>query len=391
VLRGCWAPTAHDEPATAPAANGRELARDLLAILSHPNVRSKEDVVRRYDHEVQGGTVVKPFTGVLDDGPSDAAVLKPLEVADSWRGIALGCAFNPAYGAVDPYAMAVSAIDEAVRNVVAVGADPERIAILDNFCWGNPLLADRMGGLVRAGKGCYDGAVQYGVPFISGKDSLNNEYADGVTGQQEAIPPSLLISAIGIVPDVRETCTMDLKAAGNALYVLGVTRPELGGSYYYRMHNLVGNTAPGMAEAGPATARALHGAIRRGLVRACHDCSEGGLAVTLAEMTLAGGLGADVVLGEIPTAGEEGGRADWLLFSESNGRYVVEVEPERAAEFEALLGDVPHARVGRVTQDAALAVRDEAGDLLYSLPVSEIRRAWRGHLDEADNEREGAA
>lgn len=391
VLRACWTLREHGEPEGMLALTGRELVGDLLAILSHPNVRSKEDVVRRYDHEVQGGTVVKPFTGVMDDGPSDAAVLKPLEVADSWRGIALGCAFNPAYGAIDPYAMAVSAIDEAVRNVVAVGADPEHIAILDNFCWGNPLLADRMGDLVRACKGCYDGAVQYGTPFISGKDSLNNEYADGITGQQVAIPPSLLISAMGIVPDVREACTMDLKAPGNTLYILGETRRELGGSYYYRLHGHVGNSVPGMAEAGPATARALHGAMRRGLVRACHDCSEGGLAVALAEMTLAGQVGADVSLGCIPTGGEDERHADWLLFSESNGRYLVEVAPGDEGAFEALLDDVPHARIGRVVSDAALTVRDEMGDVLFSLPVEEIRRAWRGHLEEADNEREGVA
>ncbi|MHB0857595.1 MAG: phosphoribosylformylglycinamidine synthase subunit PurL [Anaerolineae bacterium] len=388
MLRGVWAPANLDEPTGPLTTQGHELARSLLAILAHPNVRSKEDVVRVYDHEVQGGTVIKPFVGRMDDGPSDAAVLKPLEVADSWRGIALGCGFNPAYGVIDPYLMAVAAIDEAVRNVVAVGADPEQIAILDNFCWGNPLLPDRMGALVRACKGCYDGALQYGTPFVSGKDSLNNEYTDGATGQQVAIPPSLLVSALGMVPDVRETCTMDLKEAGNVLYLLGTTRREMGGSYYYRLHDLVGHSAPLAAEAGPATARALHRAMRTGLVQACHDCSEGGLAVSLAEMVLAGGLGAEISLAGVPHEGSEPDD-EWLLYAESNGRYVVEVRQEDAAVLEAELAGTPLARIGQVTATPVLAVRGHRqGEALFALSEEDIRRAWRGHLAEGQADRE---
>ena len=378
-LRAVWAPPAHPDPDVPLTPSGADLARDLLRILADPNVRSKEDVVRLYDHEVQGGTVVKPFVGRYDDGPSDAAVLKPLEVPDSWRGLALSCAFNPAYGAVDPYAMAVSAIDEAVRNAVAVGADPERIAILDNFCWGNPLLPDRLGGLVRACQGCYDGAVQYGTPFISGKDSLNNEYTDGTTGQQVAIPPSLLISAIGIVPDVRRCCTMDLKGPDNALYILGETRRELGGSSYYRLHGWVGDRAPAAAEAGPATARVLHRAMGEGLVRACHDCSEGGLGVALAEMALAGARGAEVSLANVPLDGEEPAEG-WVLFSESNGRYLVEVAPEDVAAFEALLEGVPYGRIGVTRDDSVLLVSGHDGEA-FALGVDELREAWRGHLN----------
>ena len=365
---------------------GPGLAQALLNILAHPNVRSKEDVVRLYDHEVQGGTIIKPFVGMGNDGPSDAAVLRPLDIASSYRGLALGCGFNPAYGAIDPYAMAVAAIDEAVRNVVAVGADPERIAILDNFCWGNPLLPDRMGGLIRACKGCHDGALHYGTPFISGKDSLNNEYTDNVTGQQVAIPGSLLISALGIVPDVRRACSMDLKAPGNLLYILGETRPELGGSYYYRLYGLVGDSVPGTAQAGPATARVLHRAIADGLVRACHDCSEGGLAVALAEMALAGGLGAEADMRRIPVGAGDSLADDWLLFSESNGRYLAEVRLEDAGAFEALLAAIPWACFGRVITQPTLSVTGWEESIL-ALPVATIRRAWRGHLAGQEGER----
>ena len=366
------------------AATPEILGQTLLEILRHPNVRSKEDVVRRYDHEVQGGTIIKPFVGVESDGPSDAAVIKPLEVADSWRGLALGCGFNPAYGETDPYPMAISAIDEAVRNVVCVGADPDRIAILDNFCWGNPLLPDRMGALVRACKGCYDGAVHYQTPFISGKDSLNNEYLDGVTGRKVAIPPSLLISAIGIVPDVRRACTMDLKQAGHHLYVLGETKHELGGSYLYRLQGRSGGTPPGLAQHGPETARALHRAIVDGLVSACHDCSEGGLAVALAEMAIAGRLGLRVSLASVPVLERREADDEGLLFAESNGRYVVEVPADNVAAFEARVRSVPHSRIGQVTRGEQVIVtgchRDET---VFSLSVAELTNAWRGHLDDS--------
>ncbi|MCD6519389.1 MAG: phosphoribosylformylglycinamidine synthase subunit PurL [Anaerolineae bacterium] len=382
-LKAVWVSRERNEPPRE-EPSGEDLAQSLLRILAHPNVRSKEDVVRRYDHEVQGGTLVKPFVGLWDDGPSDAVVLRPLETVHAWRGIALGCGFNPLYGEIDPYAMALCVIDEAVRNVVAVGADPERIAILDNFCWGNPRIEDRLGGLVRACKGCYDGALHYHVPFISGKDSLNNEYTDRLTGKQVAIPPSLLISALGIVPDVRRTCTMDLKRVGDPLFILGETRRELGGSHYYKVRNLEGGKVPGVAAAGPATAKALHRAIQQGMVRACHDCSEGGLAVAAAEMALAGNLGLEIALAQVPVAGDEKPDDEWLLFAESNGRYLVEVEAARVSEFEALMTDIPHAQIGLVQQGPWLVIQScRRGEELFRLSIEALRQAWRGHLTAA--------
>ncbi|MEA3406476.1 MAG: phosphoribosylformylglycinamidine synthase subunit PurL [Chloroflexota bacterium] len=378
-LEGVWEQPDYREP-TESLSEGEELGDALLRILGHANVRSKEDVVRRYDHEVQGGTVVKPFVGRRNDGPSDATVLKPLETAGSWRAIALGCGFNPAYGQIDPHAMAVSAIDEAVRNVVAVGADPERIAILDNFCWGSPELPDRLGGLVRACKGCYEGALHYGVPFISGKDSLNNEYTDRATGQQVAVPPSLLISALGIVPDIHRVCTMDFKETGDPLYILGETRRELGGSRYYALHDIVGQEVPRRAPDGPATARALHRAIAAGTVRACHDCSEGGLAVALAEMALAGRLSASIFLSSVPLGGEQEFSADWVLFSESNGRYLVEVREEDVGAFEEIVQDIPHGRLGHVNRGPYLVIYGAEKETLFSLPMEAVAEAWRGHI-----------
>ncbi|MGC9358935.1 MAG: phosphoribosylformylglycinamidine synthase subunit PurL [Anaerolineae bacterium] len=380
-LKAVW-----QQPETKPMALA-EAAADgygeaLLRILAHPNVRSKEDVVRRYDHEVQGATVLKPFVGASEDGPSDAAVMRPLEASDQPRGLALGCGFSPTYGEQDPYAMAVACIDEAVRNVVAVGADPDRIAILDNFCWGDPLKPDRLGALVRACKGCYAGATLYRAPFVSGKDSLNNEYVDGSTGERVAIPPSLLITALGMIPDVSRTCTMDLKRPDDLVYVVGLTRRELGGSYYGRVMGLEGGVVSQPADWGPAVMRALHKAIQAGLVAACHDCSEGGLAVALAEMCIAGHLGVKGSLKAQPTEGEEPHDA-WLLFAETNARFVVEVGPEYQTNFEEMLRDVPYGLLGKVTRAEELVVEGLHGEPVLRVTMEALRQAWRGHVEDA--------
>jgi phosphoribosylformylglycinamidine synthase len=349
-------------------------------MLAHPDVASKEAVIRRYDHEIQGATVVKPLVGAGSDGPSDAAVLKPM-TTEGWRGLALGCGINPHFGRVDPYAMAWAVVDEAMRNVVCVGADPDRVSILDNFCWGNPRLPDRLGGLVRAAQGCHDAAIAYGAPFISGKDSLNNEYVDP-QGKKRAIPPTLLISSLGIVPDVRQAVTMDLKAAGSLLYIVGETQAELGGSLYYRLHSdeqhppALGQSVPAPVPDAIETMRALHRAMRGGLVRACHDCSEGGLAVAAAEMAFAGRLGLDLGLVSLPhTAGVD--RDDVALFAESSGRFLVEVAPEDADAFEKTIAGRPFARLGCVTEEALFHVRGLRGDVVVACAVEDLLWAWQ--------------
>ena len=302
-----------------------DVGQAILDLLATPTLRSKEDIVRTYDHEVQGGTVVKPFVGPAHDGPSDAAVLRPLEVVRatgeaSGKGVALSVGLNPQLGKVDPYGMAWAVVDEAFRNAVAVGADPRQTALLDNFCWGNPNLPDRLAGLVRAARGCYDAAVAWKAPFISGKDSLNNEYT-GADGDKHAIPGTLLLSALAIVPEVERTTTMDLKAPGNRLYVVGVTADELGGGVLYRLHDELGANLAVPRVDGLDLATALHTAIDGGLVAACHDCSEGGVALAAAEMCLAGRLGADVDLGALPWEGE-GRDSLRAAFSESLTRWI---------------------------------------------------------------------
>jgi phosphoribosylformylglycinamidine synthase II len=350
-----------------------DLTPYVLSILADPNVASKESVIRRYDHEVQGRTGGKPLVGANDDGPADSAVLQPRHQSD--RGAVISCGINPRLGKIDPYWMAMGNIDEAVRNSVAVGGDPDRTAVLDNFCWGNPRLPDRLGDLVRAARGCYDGAVGFGTPFISGKDSLNNEYRNTQDGELVSIPATLLISAISLTPDVQRTVSMDLKQAGSSLYVLGETRSELGGSYYYKVHGVDGGRVP---RVDPPRARscyrALFGAIQKGLILSAHDCAEGGLGVTLAEMALAGQLGADVDLGALPG---EVARSDHVLFSESHSRLVVEVAPENRAAFEQAMAGHACACVGAVTQDRRLCVKGLDGRSVVDVDVEQLRTAWQ--------------
>jgi phosphoribosylformylglycinamidine synthase len=349
----------------------------LLKILGSLNVCSKEWVIRQYDHEVQGGSVLKPLVGVANDGPGDASVVRP--VLTSRRGIAVSCGMNPCYGEFDTYWMAASAIDEAVRNCVAVGADPTRIAILDNFCWGTTDRPETLGSLVRAALACYDVATVLGTPFVSGKDSLNNEFRPLGAKEPISIPPSLLISALGQMDDVSKSVSMDLKEAGNALYLVGATRDELGGSHYATVEGLAGGDVPKVdAKQAKVTFAAMHLAISKGLVRSCHDLSEGGLAVAVAEMAFAGGLGAKVSVANLATGDGEKLSDVASLFSESNTRFLCEVRPANATAFESALAGVPFAKVGEVTKTAQLEIVGEKPFIQADLAA--MKEAWQSPL-----------
>jgi phosphoribosylformylglycinamidine synthase II len=344
----------------------------LLSLLAHPNIATKAEIIHVYDYEVQAGTSVKPLTGLADDGPSDAVVLVPTGTSGP-RALALSCGFNPEIGKVDPYRMAVSAVDEAVRNAVAVGADPERIGLLDNFCFGDPQRPEVLGALVAACRGCYDAATAYGLPFISGKDSLNNEYI-GSDGKKHAIPPSLLISGIGIVDDVFNIVTMDLKGSESTIYLLGETRDEMGGSHFHLiLGGGEGEAAPSLPERAPDLYACLHKAMEKGLVLACHDLSEGGLAVAAAEMCIAGRLGMTLNLDDDDTT--------LALFGESNGRLLAEVEAKDAVAFESLFtgGTAGYCRrVGATAVNGRLEI-STIDESLLSLPVDELVKAWKGN------------
>ena len=344
----------------------------LRAILSHYSVCSKEWVIRQYDHEVQSCSVVKPLVGIANDGPSDAAVIMP--VLGSWSGAAVACGINPRYADFDPYWMAAAAIDEAVRNVVAVGADPARTAILDNFCWGNVNDPAVLGALVRTAEACRDVAVAFGTPFISGKDSLNNTYA-GKDGERLDIPHTLLVSALGRVADVRKCVTMDLKEPGNHLYLVGTTKDEMGGSHYHLVTGRPGGSVPKVdLEVAPKVFAAVHEAITGGFVRSCHDLSEGGLAVAVAEMAFAGGVGVDVTAlpGDLPD--------EVKLFAESCTRFLAEVKPEHSAAFEACFAGLPLAKVGVTVAEPRVRIAGEGGEWLIWSKLAELKESWQKPL-----------
>ncbi len=321
------------------------LPRQLLAALAHPNIASKHWIIRQYDHEVQGGSVIKPLIGPRQLGPSDAAVVRPK--IDSYKGVALACGLTPQVG--DPYAMSIAAIDEAVRNIVAVGADPKKAAVLDNFCWPSVDDEKTMGTLVRACEACYDAAKAYGIPFISGKDSLHNQFTNQETGQVIRIPNTLLISAMAVVDDVRKCVTMDLKAPGHRLCLIA-TRNTDDLAALAKTHQV-------MAEI-----------IGEGKVAACHDVSDGGPIVAAAEMCIASGLGLKI---------SEGLFAQVHAFAELPGRYLIELtDASRFSAVESRFAAVADVRdAGTVDASARLTVGSHA------LSVEEMTKAWRGTLD----------
>ena len=324
----------------------------LLALLAHPNIASKERVIRRYDHEIRGATLVRPLVGVNHDAHADGVVLA--EPTDR-HGIALGIGVNPWYGIIDAERMAHAVVDEAIRNVVAVGANPDQVSLLDNFSWGDPRRPSTLGELVMAVQGCCDAATAHAAPFVSGKDSLNNEYL-GSDGQRHAVPPTLVITAMAHVDDVDRVVTPDLERPGNLLVLLGRTRVEFGGSHFAMVQGtptLDSGTVPSPDAAAPGRYRRLHAAMQSGQVRSCHDLSEGGLAVALAEMAIGGRLGVEVHTlphADVVTA----------MFSESTGRLVCEVAPTDLEWFvDAMDGD-------------ALVIGTVTGDSIVRLPHLEV-------------------
>jgi phosphoribosylformylglycinamidine synthase len=354
----------------------------LCRVLAHPDVCSKEWVIRQYDHEVQGRTVLKPLQGVDGGGPGDACVLAP--VYGSRRGIAIGCGIKVRYGLIDPGAMAASAIDEAIRQVVSVGGDPDRTALLDNFCWGDTDDPEVLGDLVQAAEACYATAKGFGTPFISGKDSLHNSFEQGRErdGRVVSIPPVLLVSSLASLEDVGRAVTIDFKEAGNPLYLLGMTRDEMGGSVWADLFGSCGGAVPRVDPVlHRSIYRKLHETIREGWVRACHDCSDGGLAVAVSEMAFAGGLGVELDLSRVPVSGDVVPAA--LLFGESNGRLCVEVARAHAEAFQRLLGGLPCARVGEVRETPRAGISERPGHLLIDEPIDRLREAWRLPLERA--------
>ena len=356
------------ETAKRRARVGRvDLEADLLALLSSPNIASKEGLVRTYDFEVKGNTVLKPFQ-YPRAGPNDAAVLKPM--ANSGKGLVISCGYAPRLSRLDTYWMTAASIDEAIRNNVAVGG--RRIALLDNFAWGNPEKPENLDALVRSARACYDIAKLFETPFISGKDSLYNETPLG------EILPTLVITALGILPEVSKCISSSFKEVGSSIYLIGETKQELGGSEYYALKgNMAGEVPKLDARSAASLYRAVNKATDQTFVMACHDISQGGMAVALAEMCFASSLGAEITLSKSP-------QEDFVsqLFSETNSRFLMEVRKGEEDKLEKVLKDLPHQKIGNVTE-GRFVVRDPAGKKIITLPTDQCYTAWRAPFSAA--------
>jgi phosphoribosylformylglycinamidine (FGAM) synthase-like enzyme len=379
-LSACWEPPRFPDP-TFPCPT--DLTASLLQMLGRLNICSKEWVIRQYDHEVQATSVIKPLVGRHNDGPSDAAVLRPL--LDSMEGVIVANGICPRYSDIDTYHMAACAIDEAIRNVIAVGGSLGHIAGLDNFCWPDPVWSEtnpdgpyKLAQLVRANQALYDYCTAYGVPCISGKDSMKNDYQIGDT--KISVPPTLLFSVMARISDVRRAITMDVKQPGDLVFVLGVTRAELGASEYYALHGYIGNRVP---QVDALQARVLYAAlaqaVQRGLVNACHDCSDGGFGVAAAEMAFAGGLGMHLDLRALPhEPGIE--RDDTLLYAETASRFVVTVPRQHRDAFCQVLQACAIGEVGYVLDTSAFVVVGLRGDRVIHSDIATLKEAWQRPL-----------
>ena len=371
-----WQPGAHREP---DLPTETDCGQALLAVLADYGVCSKEWIVRQYDHEVQAGSAGKPFCGPREDGPADAAVIAPK--LGSHRGVVLSNGLNPRYSRIDPAAMAECALDEAMRNLVATGGDPDYTAVLDNYCWGNTRDPHALGELVRATEAVCALAMRYRTPFVSGKDSLHNEFR--TENGTIRIPGCILVSALSVIADVRLTLGSDLKRDGSLLVLVGVTKDELGGSVYYKTKGELGANVPRVDhDLGHRVLRGCHRAIGARAALTAHDLSEGGLAAAVAEMAIGGRLGARIDLGAVP--GADALSDAQVMFSESQSRLLFEVSPDRLDDFCANLHDVPLAVVGEVTAGdppnrAVEFVRGATSVARVTIAAAE--RAWKRPLD----------
>lgn len=374
-LEARWEP-----PKLAPAHihEDADLMADLKGVLGALNVCSKETFVRMYDHEVLAQSVLKQFQGVDQDGPGNAGVIRPVPGLD--RGLAISCGICPKYSDIDTYAMMAAAVDEAVRNLICVGAKLGTIAGLDNFCWPDPVQSEKtpdgaykLGQLVRCCQALYKACVAYGIPLISGKDSMKNDYRIGDT--KISIPPTVLFSAVAVLDDVNKVVSMDVKQPGDLVYVLGETRDEMGGSEYLTLRGQLGDTAPRVNfKQAYALYERLSAAMEKGLVASCHDCSDGGLGAALAESAFAGGFGMDV---DLKPLGVESNIV--ALFSESQSRFVVTVSPGNAEAFGQAMAGSACTRIGTVIPEELFKLSGYNG-YRGEATLAELKEAWKRPL-----------
>jgi len=378
-LEAHWIPPEH------PATDFKEpddLGNMLHKILARPNVCSKESVIRQYDHEVQGGSVVKPLVGIQNDGPSDAGVIRP--ILESMEGLAVSNGICPKYSVLDTYHMSACAIDESIRNIIAVGGSLEQMAGLDNFCWPDPVESDhtpdgkyKLAQLVRACKAIYEYCPGFGVPCISGKDSMKNDA--NLDGQKISILPTLLFTAIGVIKDVRKCTTSDIKNSGDLVYLIGETHDECGASEYFSELGIPGGEVPKVSlESAKNRYQMVSKAVDSGLIRSNHDCSDGGIATALAEKAFGGRLGMDLDITQAQSKTQL--RTDIFLFSESQSRFVLTIKPEDKQAFESIMQEDTFYEIGKVTDQPVLKITSGSSTIIKE-NILELGKSWQKTLN----------
>ncbi|MGN0836658.1 MAG: AIR synthase-related protein, partial [Akkermansia sp.] len=360
---------------TGYATDDSDLAGDLKTLFRDFAIVSREPIIREYDHEVQGNTVLKPLAGATADAPQDAAVID-IDGSDKLMSLALG--ILPEWGKTDPYAMGTGTVDETVRQLVLAGTNPDKIALLDNFCMGNPECPTELGRIVECAKGIREAALAYGAPYVSGKDSFYN-YFETEEGPVN-IPVTFLCSGFGVVEDADHVRGASLRRSDSVLFLVGNTEDELGGSVYARVKGISGARVPqtDCAANFAVYKQYYEQALTKGLVLAAHDLSEGGLAVAAAEMAFSGKGGITLDLDALPTVGSWKSLAV-PCFGESTGRFLVEVDADLAGEFEQAMAGTPCARVGQATDDGLLTLR-AGGATVLQAPVAELKSLWKNGL-----------
>ncbi len=351
------------------------LKQPFLSILSRLNITSFQFISQQYDHEVQGTSVLKPLQG-RGRVNCEATVVKPL--LTSTKGIVISQGINSTYSDIDTYWMAACTIDSAIRNAVAAGADPDNLALIDNFCWCSSNEPERLGQLKRAAEACYNYSTAFGTPFISGKDSMFNDfkgYDEKGNPVKISIPPTLTVSSIGVIDDVSKAVSIDVKFPGDLIYILGETNEELGGSEYYSMHGYVGNSVPKVdALKNKKMYRAFHNCVEKGLVSSAISVTRGGLAVSLAKMSMAGMLGVDISLAKLPGRFS---RNDLALFSESQGRIITTINPKNRIKFEKTMKGNHFVQIGRVVDGGGITIKDKKGKVVIKTKIEDALRLYK--------------
>jgi phosphoribosylformylglycinamidine synthase len=369
--------------AKVPSGEAPDMVEALKTVLGRPNVRSKESLVRRFDHEVQAATVGKPFTGVAADGPADGGViwLRPHGASDPWSGVAVASGINPKIAHVDTWLSAQFSLDEAVRNAVASGADPDMMCLVDNFCWPDPLpgssnpdAAHKLGQLVRSARALAETSIAWGMPFVSGKDSMKNDFSGTTKAGQRvkiSVPPTVLVTAVGKVPDVRRLAGSDFKSPNSLIYLVGADHGwPMEGTEYAGAFPVLRDCAVWPRMDLPlqiAIYRKVHRAMMGGLLLSCHDVSDGGLASAICESAIGGRIGCRV----------EGPRDHSWWFHEGPGRFVVSVDAGEVAAFERIMDGVPFRKIGQTHENSPEVILTGDGREIFNVPVMDIAKWWR--------------